>query len=834
MMVKRVLTAAVLAMFVLTSSVTMVSSSGDSLPKLTGESDRTVKELYNGVTLTSVTTPSGSAYGYQNFNIVRFDLAQRDLYLDTFYYNNDARRLATVANDIAQYNQTHTDRTAIAAVNGDMWMVSYAHARIEGSGTSYGGYSDAVVKKELTVSRSYNVVDGEIFTSGTIEQETPYAGPSWSFGITDDFVPLLGVPAVDIQATDNTSGSQLRIDGINRLPANNAIIMYTDRVMKTYKGFALDDAYEILLEFDGDYTPAHGMNVTGTVKAVYSPENGQDPDYINEKQMILTARGSKVSALKQLAVGDEVNITLSVSDLQGHTEEWRRVQTAIGGNIVYVRNGVLTGNGLESGYPTTLLGYDNSGKLIMLTMNGRGQGGTGGSGPRLAQLCRDLNLYSAFILDGGGSMTMVVNDGTGYKPVSHAVDSGGTSYRSVNNALILARGPERAPQGQFDIELPIEVTDPVNISFPSSGYVNTLISGENQAVSGWEDGCLKLTAANMNTVPGMADPYVSLSYQNIVNKASANTYKYVTLVYKMPKTNTGSAYYTELFCQCEGRAPEGGQSVTGVTYATDRYEYLTLNAGSLSKWKGNISSLRIDFFAGNSPALRDGDVMFVHNVILSRTAEEAGSAARVIVSELNGEPLPSPTEAPTAAPTPEPTATAAPTPTATPTPKPTATPTPNPTATPTPNPTATPTPNPTATPSLKPTATPSPAPTGTPSPEPTENSTASPEPTENPTASPESTENPTASPLPTTAVTAAVTPTPEPTALPEPTATAILTASPEPGNAGRSGAEKSLSAPARVVIIAGAIALASIIIVIITGIIRRKNAETGGTSEETK
>ena len=63
MMVKRVLTAAVLAMFVLTSSVTMVSSSGDSLPKLTGESDRTVKELYNGVTLTSVTTPSGSAYG---------------------------------------------------------------------------------------------------------------------------------------------------------------------------------------------------------------------------------------------------------------------------------------------------------------------------------------------------------------------------------------------------------------------------------------------------------------------------------------------------------------------------------------------------------------------------------------------------------------------------------------------------------------------------------------------------------------------------------------------------------------------------------------------------
>ena len=820
MRIKRVLTLVICAAMVLgtlTQTVTKVaSSSADSLPRLTGESSRTEKQLYNGVTLTSIGTPSGSAYGYQNFNIVRFDLAQRDLYLDTFYYNNDARKLALVTNDITQYNQTHPGKTAIAAVNGDMWMVAYAHARIEGSGTSYGGYSDAVVKKELTVSRSYNVVDGEIFTSGTIEQETPYAGPSWSFGITDDYVPLLGVPVVDIKATDTANNSQLKIDGINRLPANNAIVMYTDRVMKTYKGFALDDAYEILLEFDSDYTPAHGMNVTGTVKAIYSPENGQNPDYINEKQMVLTARGNKIAALKQFAVGDAINITLSVSDLQGHTEEWRRVQTAIGGNIVYVQNGVLTGNGLESGYPTTLLGYDNSGKIIMLTMNGRGQGGTGGSGPRLAQLCTDLNLYSAFILDGGGSMTMVVNDGTKYTPVSHAVDSNGTSYRTVNNALVLAYGPERAAQGHFDIELPIEVTDPINISFPASGYVKALISGENQATSGWEDECLKLTAANMNTAPGMADPYANLSYQNIKNKASANTYKYITLIYKMPKTNAGAAYYTELFCQCEGRAPEGGQSVVGVTYATDRYEYVTLYAGSLSKWKGTISSLRIDFFAGNSPSLRDGDVMYVHNVILSKTAQEAKSTAQVIVSELNGDPLPTATATPT--PTPKPTATPTPKPTATPTPKPTATPTPKPTATPTPKPTATPTPKPTATPTPKPTATPTPTPTATPTPVPTVTATPEPTVTVLPTAEP--TAEPTATVLPTDE------PTAEPTAAPTAEPTTLPTAAPTEGpSAGPVEKERTLSTAGLVVIIAGAVALISILIVILLSIKRRGSAD---------
>ena len=714
----------------------------ESIPKLTGEQNRREKEIYPGVVHTSLTTPSGSAYGNQGFNIVRFDLKQRDLYLETFYYNNDARKLATVTSDVTQYNQTHSGKTAIAAINGDMWMVSYAHARIQGSGTSFGGYSDAVVKKEMTVSRSYNVVDGEIFTSGTIEQETPYAGPAWAFGITDDFVPLLGQPLVDVRATAAESGKTVKIDGINRLPANNAIVMYTDRVMSTYKGFALNDAYEILVEFDSDYKPSHGMNVSGTVKAIYSPENGIDPDFINEKQMVLTARGNKVSELKQFAVGDTLNITISVSDIQGNTDAWRRVQHSVGGNIVYVQNGVLTGNGLESGYPTTLLGYDTSGCIVMLTMNGRGYGGAGANGERLARLCKELNLYNAFILDGGGSMTMVVNDGTGYKPVSHAVDGGGKTYRTVNNALILAHGPERAEQGSFEIELPLKFTDPYNVSFPTAKHVSSLISSPNQATFSWEDEALKLTVSNMNTQPGMADPFAVMSYAGFENQANANQYKYITLVYKIPASASMSSYSSELFCQCEGRGAEAGQSVLRTVKRTDKYEFVTFDASGLSKWKNRITGFRIDFFAGS---MKNGDSMLVHNIILSKTSAEAASTAGAIVNELNGtepDPTPTPTPKPTATPTPKPTATTTPKPTATPTPKPTATPTPKPTATPTPDPTAMPTPEPTATPTPEPTATLTieptealtPDPTATPTSDPTATPTS--EPTEAPTQPP--------------------------------------------------------------------------------------------------
>ena len=632
---KKFRTLSALICAVLASVMIISAFAADGAPKLTGENSRTVKELYPGVTLTSVTTPSGSVYGSQGINIVTFDLAQRDLYLDTFYYNNDARKLATVANQITQYNETHPGKTAIAAVNGDMWMVSYAHARIEGKGTSFGGYSDAVVKKELTVSRSHNVVDGEIFTSGTIRQETPYAGASWAFGITDDFVPLLGQPTVTITAKDETNGASFRIDGINRLPANNATVMYTDRVMSTYKGFALDDAYEVLIEFEEDYTPKHGMNVTGTVKAIYSPENGQDPDYINEKQMVLTSRGTTVADLKKLAVGDSVNITVSVGDLCGNSEAWRRVTNSVGGNIVYVQNGTLTGNGLEAGYPTTMLGYDNDGKIVMLTMNGRGYGGVGANGDRLARLCKDLHLYNAFILDGGGSMTMIVNDGAKYTPVSHAVDSKGTVYRTVNNSLILAHGPERAAQGHFEIDAPITITDPLNVTFPTEKHVRALVGSGNQSTLGWEDENLVLTVDNMDTTPGMADPYVPFSYQNIENTASADTYKFITLIYKIPETNSQKQYNSELFCQCNGDPAQGGQSTSATVKRTGKYDYAIFNAGSLSRWKNKITALRIDFFYG---AMSNGDRIYIHNITLNKTRDEATAAAKKIVAELNGEP----------------------------------------------------------------------------------------------------------------------------------------------------------------------------------------------------
>ncbi len=226
------------------------------------------KELYKGVTLTSFDLPEGSKLGLNKVHVVEFDPSQSDLYVDVTNVSDYSNQLKTVAKTIEDFNAAENGKTAIAAVNGDMWMVAYAHARVEGSGTTYGGYSDAVVTKSLTIPRGFNMYDGEIISSAHIPQETPYEGAFQSFGFTADNKPYLGQPTVTVNFVNKTQNpdESNKIDGINRLPADKAIVMYTDKGVLSH--YALDDAYEVIIDCDEDYVVKHGANITGKVTAI--------------------------------------------------------------------------------------------------------------------------------------------------------------------------------------------------------------------------------------------------------------------------------------------------------------------------------------------------------------------------------------------------------------------------------------------------------------------------------------------------------------------------------------------------------------------------------------
>lgn len=302
---------AVAAFAILFSMITVLSGSvlraeEQKLPK--GAENITTKELYRGVTLTSFELAADSEYGLNKANVVEFDPSQSDLYIDVTNMAEYSNTLKTVEKTVTEFNeQNNSGKTAIAAVNGDLWMVSYAHARVEGSGTSYGGYSDAVVTKSLTVPRGFNMYNGEIITSAHMSQETPYEGAFQSFGFTADNKPYLGQPTVTIQVRNVTQDTkEVKADGINRLPANNALVMYTDKGALSH--YALADAYEVVIDCETDYTVKHGAAIKGKVTAIC--KEGDEDLPMQKNRIILTARGKKtVAKIEPFRVGDEIEIS---------------------------------------------------------------------------------------------------------------------------------------------------------------------------------------------------------------------------------------------------------------------------------------------------------------------------------------------------------------------------------------------------------------------------------------------------------------------------------------------------------------------------------------------
>ena len=622
----KVIAAVLLLAVCLTAAATAINN-------LTGETKHKTEEIYPGVLHRYVEVPSSSPYKLQKINIIEFDLAQKDLYFDVVYPQDCAVKLATTKSVMTQFTKSSNGKTAIAGVNGDLWMVTYAHARVEGSGTKYGGYSDAVVKKSFPVSRGFNMSDGEIYSTAHMTQETPYEGEFWSFGVTDDYVPVMGNPQAKVMIKDENTGKEVKADGINRLPANNALVVYTDKAMKGLNNFALDDAYEILIEFDDDYKMCHGADFTGTVKAIYGPDTSENPAVLNKKQMVLTARGNRVSYINEFKVGDKINITCEITDKEGNSEAWQRVTNCVGGHIEFVVEGRLTGNGVGEGanYPSTIIGYTTQKKVVMITIDGRQSGySVGASSSTLVQLAKDLDLYNAFLVDGGGSTTMTVANANDYKELKTVNSPSDGKDRTVNNSVILSFGPERGEQGEFEIEVPEKVEiDMTNLTFPSKAYADAVAGAKNECSYEWENGDLKMTATELKT----NDPFMNINYQFAKENISADEYKIATIVYKIPETNARASYSTEIFFMANGAGAEGGQSAQGQTKRTGKYEYVNISAKNVSKWKGTATGIRLDFFTSAT----EGDVMYVHNIMFSKTEEEADEKAAYIVGVLNGE-----------------------------------------------------------------------------------------------------------------------------------------------------------------------------------------------------
>lgn len=413
-------------------------------PTVDGESGRSVEELYDGVISTHISLSADSKYGQQELTVIEFDPKQSDLYFDVTMGGTYATTLKTVAATVDKFNADNGQgKTAIAAVNGDLWMVTYAHARVEGKGTVYNGASDPVVTASMNIPRGFNIYNGEIITSAHMQQETPFEGQFYAFGITDDGTALLGNPQVGIAIKNTTQSTSTSADGLNRLPANNALVMYTD-VLKNNN--SLSDAYEVAVDCSYDYTVCHGAVITGKVAQIAKP--GETKPSLGQNRIILTARGTRIERLEGYKVGDTVEISVTLTDNMGNTAQWQTMKNAVGGHIPVIIKGKSQGSGDNSKYPMTVLGIKSNGNVIMMTNDGRQTGySIGLKISDLDELCADIGVETAFLLDGGGSATMVQLLNGSYKLVNRPSDkkSDGSygSPRTVVNSVILSYGPKK-------------------------------------------------------------------------------------------------------------------------------------------------------------------------------------------------------------------------------------------------------------------------------------------------------------------------------------------------------------------------------------------------------
>ena len=409
-----------------------------------------------GATLTQYLLESGSKYSTAAdglVSVVELELS-KTLTMAVLNGGDYTWTKDTMGNNVVKYNQTHDDGTVIAAINGDPWIVY--HTDYDGDGVKATG--PAV--KHVSVSRGTTIIAGELWASHQIDDENNLArndnaergtpasrGPV--FAIKADGTAMIGQPTISISIKNTTTNSTVTGHGINRLPAPNSVILYNQRCGT--ESFAFEDAYEIYLECN-DSAFRIGKETTGKVVAVFKSGDTATRPAITEKTVVISARGKSLSSVTdKFKVGDTVSITPSVASdamTSAQKTEWADVTEAMAGFFTLAQKGNQTGQpGNQTHYPCTILGLTKEGKVIMVSTTATVDGTRNACKmTNLPALCQELGLYTAILMDGGGSTTMVTLAGDNYVRRSSAVD-GSNSVRSVIVGMgVVYKGVDKDPK----------------------------------------------------------------------------------------------------------------------------------------------------------------------------------------------------------------------------------------------------------------------------------------------------------------------------------------------------------------------------------------------------
>ena len=570
-----------------------------------------------GVTYTEMILPTKTTFNPSSSKskkacFTEFKLSDTNLSVEVINCGGSMTQTATVLSAVNSF--TSANKTVLSAINGDLWMTP-VHSGAEMS------------KKVLKVSRGIMIADGEIWASQQIGMENACATndergnttpPKAAFGVTDTNQPVVGSPNIGITITVN--GKKINGGGINRLPAPDSLIVYNHRCFTT--NYALNDSYEIAIESNNTAFTVDGI-VTGTVKGIYESGSTDRPS-ITSKTIVITARGNKISLVKdKFKVGDTVSFDCSIVDTMGNTSLWENVKEAIGGHIQILKDSktytALSGN---TEYPATFIGYKDDGTVMFTTLTSNQNGEyVGANYNSVTKFLKDAGYNSVFMLDGGGSATMVTLQNGTYSVRSKSSDG---SPRPVINAIAVVwnKTPVCEKQGSLShIKYPMDLSDIPGYHIPSD-LLDKVISSPsncdlkyNKSADAFE--LLISTTSN--------DPYAYLDYTSLGN-VSANDYKYI--VFKAKTNHTSPSTTLKLYYSTSSASgPDESYTKNVSIPKSDAWSYCIADMSSDPSWKGTITSMRLDIFDSIVTYAGKGTVFSLAGITLCKTAEEAEKVA---------------------------------------------------------------------------------------------------------------------------------------------------------------------------------------------------------------
>ncbi|KUK13504.1 MAG: Putative periplasmic protein (DUF2233), partial [bacterium 42_11] len=193
---------------------------------------------------------------------------------------------------------------------------------------------------------------------------------------------------------ETQSGIVLSIDGLNRKPSGEEIIIYTP--------------------FYGEYLKLETETKIAIIRnwKVTEIKNGHQ-EFIPQDGFIVVGYGEKEREIESLRIGEQVSLKAYLIPEKKDTK-WRKITFLIQGGPMLIENGEIVNQDegfseelLNKKHPRTIIGETQDGKLLLMVVDGRNPiRGEGLTIEELKTILKKLKLKNALNLDGGGSTTL--------------------------------------------------------------------------------------------------------------------------------------------------------------------------------------------------------------------------------------------------------------------------------------------------------------------------------------------------------------------------------------------------------------------------------------------